>query len=63
MKDSGRRVVVEELQLDENLFGNYEDAPLFLDGVTLNPCVKKLSLKPEGKKAMDRESFVNGYLK
>lgn len=58
-----KKVVVEELILDEVLFSEAKEFPLRDENYHLNPCVKLLLLKPEGKKAMDFQSFRNGYLK
>gem|GEM_PF-358474 len=58
-----KKVVIEELVLDEVLFSETKDQPLRDNHFQLNPCVKLLSLKPEGKKAMDFQSFKNGYVK
>lgn len=58
-----KKVVVEELVLDEVVFFETKDQPLRDEQYRLNPCVKSLLLKPEGKKAMDFQSFKNGYVK
>ena len=58
-----KKVVIEELVLDEVLFSEMKDQPLRDEHFQLNPCVKSLMLKPEGKKAMEFQSFKNGYLK
>ena len=58
-----KKVVIEELVLDEVLFSATKDQPLRDENYHLNPCVKSLLLKPEGKKAMDFQSFKNGYVK
>lgn len=58
-----KKVVVEELVLDEVLFLEVKDQPLRDEHFQLNPCVSSLLLKPEGKKAMNFQSFKNGYLK
>lgn len=56
-------VIIEQLQLDEELYGQYKDQPLFLDTeYTLNPAVISLMIKPEWKKAMSWEDFKRGYL-
>jgi methionyl-tRNA formyltransferase len=57
-----KRIIIEKLVLDEELFEIHKHAPL-LDNGKLNAAVKEILLKPEGKKAMDWKSFVNGYLK
>ncbi len=58
-----KKVVIEELVLDEVLFSEAKDQPLRDGDFRLNSCVKSLLLKPEGKKTMDFQSFKNGYLK
>ncbi len=57
-----KRIVIEELLLDEALFEIHKNGLLAENG-KLNPAVKEIVVKPEGKKAMDWKSFVNGYLK
>ncbi len=58
-----KKVVIEELVLDEVKYNNLKDTPLFDWKSSLNECIKNIALKPEGKKAMDFKSFKNGYLK
>lgn len=58
-----KKVVIEELVLDEVKYNELKDTPLFDKANSLNACVKNIGLKPEGKKAMDYKSFKNGYLK
>jgi methionyl-tRNA formyltransferase len=57
-----KRIIIEKLTLDETAFEIHKTTPL-LDNGKLNTAVKEILLKPEGKKAMDWKSFVNGYLK
>jgi methionyl-tRNA formyltransferase len=57
-----KKIIVEKLSLDETLFEIHKTTPL-LDNGKLNLAVKEIIVKPEGKKAMDWKSFVNGYLK
>lgn len=56
------RVIVEELKLDEKIFEENKKSPL-IEWKNLNPAVIEIKVKPEGKKVMERESFVNGYIK
>ena len=58
-----KKVVIEELILDEVKFNDLKDKSLFDKTNKLNDAVKSILLKPEGKKAMDYKSFKNGYLK
>ncbi|MDR2415157.1 MAG: hypothetical protein LBD75_00640 [Candidatus Peribacteria bacterium] len=57
-----KRIIIEKLSLNEELFEIHKTAPLLENG-KLNAAVEEILLKPEGKKAMDWKSFVNGYLK
>ena len=57
------RVVIEQLELDEEVYKDNKDKPLFLHpDYTLNPAVISLTVKPEGKKSMSWEDFQRGYL-
>ncbi|MCX6822531.1 MAG: membrane protein insertion efficiency factor YidD [candidate division SR1 bacterium] len=58
-----KRVIVEELKLYENIYMKEKDIPLMYQNNSLNESVEHLSLKPEGKKAMDRKEFLHGYLR
>ena len=58
-----KTVVIESLILDPDLYAAGKDQPLWDSSYRLHPAIKTLSLKPEGKKSMDRTSFKNGYLK
>jgi methionyl-tRNA formyltransferase len=57
-----KRIIIEKLSLNEELFEIHKTSPL-LDNGKLNVAIKDILLKPEGKKAIDWKSFVNGYLK
>jgi hypothetical protein len=57
-----KRIVVESMKLDENLFQENKDNVL-IDWKTLNTCVLDIVFKPEWKKWMDWTSFKSGYLK
>lgn len=57
-----KRIVIENLILDENLFEKNKAKSLF-EGKTLNKAIKEISVKPEWKKAMTREAFKTWYLK
>jgi len=62
-KDSshnGKRIVIENLVLDEDIYQDKKSSSLF-NGKKLNSAVKSISLKPEGKKSQNRESFLSGY--
>ena len=58
-----KTVVIESLTLDADLYAAGKDQPLWDSSYRLHPATKTLSLRPEGKKSMDRTSFKNGYLK
>lgn len=58
-----KRIIIEELELDQNLFNSQKDNVLIDKSWSLNPCVKNIKLKPEWKKPMNRESFTAWYLK
>jgi len=73
-----KRVIIEGLKLSEPLYNSNDESPLFQKysplisgdvskeadkGVELHPAVLEIQLKPEGKKAMSRKEFNNGYLK
>jgi hypothetical protein len=72
-----KRVIIEELKLSEPLYNSNDEIPAFQKksplirgdvretdrGVDLNPAILDIQLKPEGKKAMPRKEFLNGYIK
>ena len=57
-----KTVIIEELQIDELKYDENKNSPL-LQWKKLNPSIINISIKPEWKKAMDWNSFCNGYLK
>ena len=57
-----KRVVVENLKLDEKTFDENKDKVL-IDWKILNPCVVDIVLKPEWKKWMDWTSFKSWYVR
>lgn len=57
-----KRVIIEEMKLSEPIYNSNDASPLF-HGKELNKAVLDIKLKPEGKKAMGRKEFLNGYLK
>lgn len=59
---NGKRVVIENLKLDEKSFEENKSNVL-IDWKALNPCVVDIVLKPEWKKWMDWTSFKSGYLR
>ncbi|MEI8090961.1 MAG: hypothetical protein WCG98_01610 [bacterium] len=61
--NNGKRVIIEEMQLEEGLYTHHKNTPLIHGNNTINEAVEHLMLKPEGKKPMSRKEFANGYLK
>lgn len=59
----GKRIIIEELEVDEKNYNQKKHNPALNQDKTPNVCIKQIKLKPEGKKTMDRESFINWYLK
>jgi len=57
-----KRVIVEQLVLDEGLFETNNNQPLIINN-ELNPCIQALTVKPEGSKSQSRWDFVKGYNK
>lgn len=57
-----KRIVIENLILDEKLFENNKTKSLF-EGKNLNKAIIEILLKPEWKKAMTRDAFKTWYLK
>jgi len=57
-----KRIIIEELKLSEPLYNSNDEVPLFREK-ELHPAIIDIQLKPEGKKAMSRKEFLNGYLK
>ena len=57
------RIIIEKIVLDEKIFHEKNDLPLFDEKRNLHPAIKEISLKPEGKKILSRDDFVNGYCK
>ena len=57
-----KRVIIEQLKLSEPLYNSNEEISLF-QHKELNPAILDIQLKPEGKKAMSRKEFLNGYIK
>jgi len=58
-----KRVIIEEMQLDEKEYFLGKDFSLINEDNSLHKAVEKLLVKPEGKKAMARDEFVHWYLK
>ena len=57
-----KTVIIEELQIDELKYNENKHSPL-VQWKNLNTSIINISIKPEWKKAMDWNSFCNGYLK
>jgi hypothetical protein len=58
----GKRIIIEELRLNEYVYNGNEQAPLFHQNKTINLAVDAIILKPEGKRPMTWKEFSNGYL-
>lgn len=58
-----KQVTIENLILDPVSFEAHQEQNLRDQDFNLNPAIVAISLKPEGKKAMNFQSFKNGYLK
>lgn len=58
-----KRVIIEELDIDQNTYSELKYSPIADSDYIVNKCIKKLLVKPEGKKAMTREEFKIGYIK
>ena len=57
-----KTVIIEDLQLNETKYNENRNFPL-IEWKNLNSAIINISIKPEWKKAMDRKSFCNWYLK
>ena len=53
-----KRVIIEELKLNEPLYNSNDEVPLFKEK-ELHPAVSDIQIKPEGKKTMPRKEFLN----
>ncbi len=58
-----KRVIVEHLEIDQEIFEKHKKASLINQTNKLNSAIKNIKLKPEWKSTMNRESFQNWYLK
>jgi len=58
-----KRIIIENLELDEETYSQQKNKPLLNINSILNTCIKNIKVKPEWKKIMDRDSFKNWYLK
>lgn len=65
-KHAGKQIIIDMLQLDESLWNNSKDLPLFIHSSpapqlpTLNKAVTTLLIKPEWSKAMKWEDWLRG---
>jgi hypothetical protein len=57
-----KTVVIENMCIDEELFGQYSTEFLTIDTVVLNPAVQLLQVRPQWAKTMDWSDFVRWYL-
>lgn len=57
-----KRVLIEDITINKNLWNTYKFLPLVGSDFLLNPAVYSIKVKPEGKKTMDRSSWRLWYL-
>lgn len=57
------RIIIEKLVLNEKSYEEKKVLPLFDSNWKINECVEEIVLKPEWKKILSREEFLNGYIK
>lgn len=76
-KSSGKRIIIDTLELDEPTYNSNDEIPLFQKntplikgnvreadrGICLHPAVLNITFKPEGKKTISRKEFLNWYMK
>jgi len=70
--NDNNRAIIESLEIDKNILSEREDKSLFwLFGepihtqrplTNINPAIKNITIKPEGKKAMSRDEFNTNFL-
>lgn len=58
-----KRCIIEQLKLYESVYEDTKHQKLIHTNHTLNEAVENIMIKPEGKKAMERKEFLNGYLR
>lgn len=65
-KIAGKTLIIDSLICNEAIYENHKTQPLFSSDnsqkLILNPAITALFIKPEGKKSMSWEDFMNGYL-
>lgn len=61
-KNHDKLITIDTIICDKKLFEKNKEKPL-IEWEEINPAVQTLKLKPEWKKAIEREAFVNGYIK
>lgn len=61
-KNAGKTVIIDTILCDQDIYNQHKDTPLINED-NISPAVNMLKLKPEGKKAMERDEFKNGYIK
>lgn len=55
--------IIEWLSVSPEIYEKNKSTPLIDSSRNLNPAINEITIKPEGKKTMDRPSFLNGYIK
>lgn len=69
-KNGEKRIIVEYLEVEKDLYYQWKEKPLFTNPTNelpqqqfINPAVRNFLVKPEGKKTMTRSDFLNGNKK
>lgn len=60
MPKTDKRIIVEQVIVDEEIFAEHKDTPLFWVNHTVNPAITELLITPQGKKTISWEEFLRG---
>jgi hypothetical protein len=52
-----KRVIIEQLDVDQNIYSKSKYSTIIDSDYIIHPCIRRLLVKPEGKKSMSREEF------
>ncbi len=58
-----KRVIIEQLDVDQNIYSKSKYSTIIDSDYIIHPCIRRLLVKPEGKKSMSREEFKKWYIK
>lgn len=58
-----KQFTIESLTVSPEIYATTKSQTLVDSSRALNPAISDITIKPEGKKAMNRTSFLNGYIK